>query len=81
MRVSTAEINQWGRYRTGQKAPESGVYECYSCSCWPCTRKKVFRKGTRLTTCSGCKKTAEWSLKEATTGKKASRRGLLDFFS
>jgi hypothetical protein len=68
-------------YKTGTKVPESGLYSCHSCACWMCTRAKTFRKGGRFTPCAGCKKSAKWRLKQATTGKSASRRGFLDFFS
>ena len=67
-------------FKTGQKVPESGLYTCYSCACVFCTRAKSYRKGGRFTPCPGCKKSAEWSLKQATTGKSASRRGILDLF-
>ncbi len=68
-------------YKTGQKVPESGLYECASCDCFFCSRAKTFRKGGRFTTCAGCKKAASWNLKQATTGKQASRRGIFDLFS
>lgn len=68
-------------YKTGTKVPETGLYSCYSCACWLCSRAKTFRKGGRFTPCAGCKKSAEWRLKQATTGKNASRRGILDLFA
>ena len=68
-------------FKTGQKVPETGLYQCYSCACFLCSTAKTFRKGGRFTTCAGCRKSAEWQLKQATTGKKASRKGLFDFFS
>ena len=68
-------------YKTGQKVPETGLYACYTCDCWLCASAKTFRKGGRFTTCAGCKKSAQWQMKQATTGKTASRKGFLDFFS
>lgn len=68
-------------YKTGQKVPETGLYGCYSCSCWFCTTAKTYRKGGRFTTCAGCKKSAQWRLKQATTGTGASRKGILDLFA
>jgi hypothetical protein len=68
-------------YKTGQKVPETGLYSCYSCDCFFCTRAKTYRKGGRFTTCAGCKKGAQWELKQATTGKSANRRGFLDLFA
>lgn len=68
-------------YKTGQKVSETGLYACNGCSCTFCTRAKTFRKGGRFTTCAGCRKGAYWILKQATTGKQARRRGILDFFS
>jgi len=69
-------------YKTGQKVPETGIYSSRGCpDCFFSTRAKTYRKGGRFTTCAGCKKGCQWELKQATTGKAASRRGILDLFS
>ena len=64
----------FGTYRTGQKAPESGIYRC---TAFLCGERKTVSRGKRLPPCSHGHR--EWEIEERTTkSRKRKQKSVLD---